>query len=140
MARVTVEDCVERVPNRFELVMMAGQRARDIASGTPLTVDRDNDKNPVIALREIADGTVSLDALRDALIRGHQKHVEVEEPEEEIIELMAGEEEDWMGQGVAPDMAAEDEEDAADEVSEPSFVDSAEEEGGPLGDEDPFAS
>ncbi len=95
MARVTVEDCILKVPNRFELVMMAGQRARDILSGAPLTIDRDNDKNPVVALREIADGTVSIDTLRDALVKGHQKHVESDEPEEEIIELMTGEEE-WL--------------------------------------------
>lgn len=91
MARVTVEDCVEKIPNRFELVMMAGQRARDIAAGAPLTIDRDNDKNPVVALREIADETVQLDALHNALIKGHQKVAEQDEPEEEIVELMAGE-------------------------------------------------
>jgi|GEM_PF-68444 len=95
MARVTVEDCVVRVPNRFELVMMAAQRSREITAGAPLTVDQDNDKNPVVALREIADGTVSLDQVRDALIRSRQRHVEMEEPEEEVIELMAGEE-DWL--------------------------------------------
>ncbi len=83
MARVTVEDCVLRVPNRFELVMVAAQRARDISAGGPLTVDRDNDKNPVVALREIADETVPLDGLRAALVQGLQKHVEVDEPEEE---------------------------------------------------------
>ncbi|MBP2290402.1 DNA-directed RNA polymerase subunit omega [Azospirillum rugosum] len=94
MARVTVEDCVLKVPNRFELVMMAAQRAREIASGAPLSIDRDNDKNPVVALREIADETVSLEFLKNALIKGHQKHVEPDEPEEEIVELMAGEH-DW---------------------------------------------
>src|SRR3546814_4547996 len=83
MARVTVEDCVLRIPNRFELVMIAAQRARDISAGGSLTVDRDNDKNPVVALREIADETVPLDGLRSALIQGLQKHVEVDEPEEE---------------------------------------------------------
>ncbi len=83
MARVTVEDCVLRIPNRFELVMVAAQRARDISAGGPLTVDRDNDKNPVVALREIADETVPLDGLRAALVQGLQKHVEVDEPEEE---------------------------------------------------------
>jgi len=91
MARVTVEDCVLQVPNRFELVMMAAQRARDIAAGASLTIDRDNDKNPVVALREIADLTTSLDGLRDALVRGLQKVVEQDEPEEDIVELMAGE-------------------------------------------------
>ena len=82
MARVTVEDCVVKVPNRFELVLLAGQRAREITSGAPLTLDRDDDKNPVVALREIADSTVELDHLKDALVRGMQKHVEMDEPEE----------------------------------------------------------
>jgi len=91
MARVTVEDCVLKIPNRFELVMTAAQRARDIASGSPLSVDRDNDKNPVVALREIADETVSLEALKNSLIKGHQRVPEQDEPEEEIVELMAGE-------------------------------------------------
>ena len=94
MARVTVEDCVERVPNRFDLVMFAGQRARNITAGEDLTVERDNDKNPVVALREIADETVDLEGLKENLIRGHQKFIGMEdEPEEEIIEFMAGEEE-----------------------------------------------
>ncbi|RMD61505.1 MAG: DNA-directed RNA polymerase subunit omega [Alphaproteobacteria bacterium] len=87
MARVTVEDCVVKVPNRFELVLLAAQRAREISSGAPLTVDRDNDKNPVIALREIAEETVSLDALKGALIQGLQKHVEVDEIEEETVDF-----------------------------------------------------
>ncbi len=78
MARVTVEDCVLKVPNRFELVMLAAQRARDVSSGAPLTVDRDRDKNPVVALREIAEETVPLDALEESLIKGQQKHVEAE--------------------------------------------------------------
>src|SRR5205814_9185903 len=82
MARVTVEDCVVKVPNRFELVLVAAQRAREITSGAPLSVDRDNDKNPVVALREIADDTIELDHLQESLIRGMQKHVEMDEPEE----------------------------------------------------------
>jgi DNA-directed RNA polymerase subunit omega len=82
MARVTVEDCVVRVPNRFELVLLAAQRAREIASGAPLTVERDDDKNPVIALREIAEDTIQHDHLKDALVRGMQKHIEMDEPEE----------------------------------------------------------
>jgi DNA-directed RNA polymerase subunit omega len=93
MARVTVEDCVLKVPNRFELVMMAAQRARDVSAGASLTIDRDNDKNPVVALREIADDTVSLEALREALVKDRQRHVATEESDEDIIELMAGEEE-----------------------------------------------
>lgn len=87
MARVTVEDCVLKVPNRFELVMMASQRARDISSGASLTVDRDNDKNPVVALREIADETVSLDTLNNSLIQARQKQSEQDEPEEDIVEF-----------------------------------------------------
>ena len=79
MARITVEDCVTRVPNRFELVMMAAQRARDISAGAPLSIERDNDKNPVVALREIADGTVDLDHLRYELIHGLRRHVEIED-------------------------------------------------------------
>ncbi len=91
MARVTVEDCVDKVPNRFDLVMLAAHRSRSISAGAPLTIDRDNDRNPVVALREIADETISLDETRDALIRGLQRHVEVDEPEEEdTLELMAG--------------------------------------------------
>lgn len=86
MARVTVEDCVVKVPNRFELVLVAAQRARDISSGSKLTVERDNDKNPVVALREIADDTVPLDNLRNSLVSGLQKHVEVDEPEEDEME------------------------------------------------------
>ena len=89
MARVTVEDCVERVPNRFELVMLAAKRSRAISSGSVLTVERDNDKNPVCALREIADETVPLDDLREELVRGLQKHIEVDEPEhDDEIEMM----------------------------------------------------
>ena len=89
MARVTVEDCVERVPNRFELVMLAAKRSRAISSGSDLTVERDNDKNPVCALREIADETVPLDDIREELVRGLQKHIEVDEPEEyDEIEMM----------------------------------------------------
>ena len=82
MARVTVEDCVVKIPNRFELVLLAAQRAREITSGAPLSVDRDDDKNPVVALREIADDTIELDHLQDSLIRGMQKHIEMDEPEE----------------------------------------------------------
>ena len=84
MARVTVEDCVLKVPNRFDLVLVAAQRAREITAGQPLTLDRDDDKNPVVALREIADDTVAVDRLQDSLIRGMQKHVEIDEPEETI--------------------------------------------------------
>jgi DNA-directed RNA polymerase subunit omega len=82
MARVTVEDCVVKVPNRFELVLLAAQRAREITSGAPLTLDRDDDKNPVVALREIADETIGLEHLRGSVVRSMQKHVEIDEPEE----------------------------------------------------------
>ncbi len=90
MARVTVEDCVERIPNRFELVMMAAQRSREISAGAQITLERDNDKNPVVALREIADKTIPIDKLKDDLIRGLQKVPELDEPEEdEPMEFMA---------------------------------------------------
>jgi DNA-directed RNA polymerase subunit omega len=81
MARVTVEDCIDKVENRFELVLLAGHRARMISNGSPLTIDRDNDKNPVVALREIAEETVSPDVLSEELIHSLQKYVEVDEPE-----------------------------------------------------------
>lgn len=79
MARITVEDCVERIPSRFELVMLASQRARDMSAGASLTIDRDNDKNPVVALREIAETTVDLDHLRYELIHGLRRHVDGDE-------------------------------------------------------------
>jgi DNA-directed RNA polymerase subunit omega len=86
MARITVEDCVTKVPNRFELVMLAAQRARDVSAGAPLSVERDNDKNPVVALREIADNTVDLDHLRYELIHGLRRHVEIEDqPDDELL-------------------------------------------------------
>lgn len=98
MARVTVEDCVLKVPNRFELVLLAAQRARDIAAGGTLTLERDNDKNPVCALREIADESVPLEGLQNTLIKGMQKHVEIDEPEEDR---------DFAAEGVWPaDIAA----------------------------------
>jgi DNA-directed RNA polymerase subunit omega len=89
MARVTVEDCVTKIPNRFELVMLAAQRAREISAGSPLTVEKDNDKNPVIALREIADDSLALDNLRQSLIQGLQRQVESEEPQDDAMELLA---------------------------------------------------
>tara|TARA_A100001037_G_scaffold303374_1_gene337205 strand:- start:9347 stop:9751 length:405 start_codon:yes stop_codon:yes gene_type:complete len=93
MARVTVEDCVDKVPNRFDLVLLAGQRSRQISAGEELTLDRDNDKNPVVALREIADTTIENEELRESLIRSMQRHVEHDEPEEDDMALlMAGQE------------------------------------------------
>ena len=87
MARVTVEDCIDKVDNRFELVLLAGHRARQISQGAQITVPRDNDKNPVVALREIADETLSPDDLKEDLIHSLQKHVEVDEPESDGQEL-----------------------------------------------------
>ena len=94
MARVTVEDCVDKVPNRFELVMLASHRAREIATGSPLTVDRDNDKNPVVSLREIADETQSAEELRERMIQANQTQIEVDEPEEDAMALLMGAESD----------------------------------------------
>ncbi len=85
MARITVEDCILKVPNRFELVMLAAQRARDISAGASLKVERDNDKNPVVALREIADDHVELDHLRYELIHGLRRHVETEDQPDEAL-------------------------------------------------------
>ena len=88
MARVTVEDCIDKLPNRFELVLLAAHRARSISQGAPITVERDNDKNPVVALREIADETVVTDDLREEYIHSMQKHVEVDEPEATEVPLI----------------------------------------------------
>jgi DNA-directed RNA polymerase subunit omega len=89
MARVTVEDCIDKVDNRFELVLLASHRARQISQGASITIDRDNDKNPVVALREIADETLSPDDLKEDLIHSLQKHVEVDEPEPDPASLIA---------------------------------------------------
>ncbi|MEG6509534.1 DNA-directed RNA polymerase subunit omega [Methyloligella sp. 2.7D] len=91
MARVTVEDCVDKVENRFELVLLASHRARTISAGAPITVDRDNDKNPVVALREIADEKVSTDDLKEDFIHSMQKYVEVDEPEADAVPDMHSE-------------------------------------------------
>jgi DNA-directed RNA polymerase subunit omega len=88
MARVTVEDCIDKVDNRFELVLLASHRARTISSGAPLTVDRDKDKNPVVALREIADETITPADLKEDLIHSLQKFVEVDEPEQDAVPLI----------------------------------------------------
>jgi DNA-directed RNA polymerase subunit omega len=88
MARVTVEDCIDKLPNRFELVLLSAHRARMISQGAPLTVDRDNDKNPVVALREIADETIVADDLKEEYIHAMQKHVEVDEPETSEVPLI----------------------------------------------------
>lgn len=94
MARVTVEDCVDKVPNRFELVMLAAHRAREIGAGVPITVDRDNDKDPVVSLREIADETQSAQELRERLIEANQTQIEIDEPEDDSMSLLMGGEPD----------------------------------------------
>ncbi len=104
MARVTVEDCVDKVPNRFELVMLAAHRARELASGAPLSVARDDDKNPVVALREIADETQQAESLRERMIAAHQTQIEVDEPEEDAMALLMGAE---MARPVQNDMDEE---------------------------------
>lgn len=103
MARVTVEDCVERIPNRFDLVMLAARRARDISDGAPITLDRDKDKNPVVALREIGDATLDVEELREQTIQGYQRHIEVDEPEEDNMALLMGD-----GEGAQPAPSADD--------------------------------
>ncbi len=115
MARVTVEDCIVKIPNRFDLVMMAGQRAREISAGSQLTLDRDNDKNPVVALREVAAESVELDGLREGLVRGLQRHSSLEDEEaEDVIELMAGEQELANVDAAAADGGPDDAEAAGD--------------------------
>ncbi len=96
MARVTVEDCVDKVPNRFDLVMLASHRAREIAAGSAPTVDRDNDKNPVVALREIAEETQPVDDLRERMIESTQTQIEVDEPEEDAMACC------WAPMSIAP--------------------------------------
>lgn len=123
MARVTVEDCILKVPNRFELVLVASQRAREIGSGATIMVERDNDKNPVVSLREIADTQISLEGLKEALIRNHQKVIEVEESQEDIIDVMEGEAE-WAQaatEAAATELASQDDfgaEDVAEDAGE----------------------
>ena len=117
MARVTVEDCIDKVENRFELVLLAGHRARQISQGAPITVDRDNDKNPVGALREIADESLSPDDLKEDLIHSLQKHVEVDEPEAEAVDLI-----DKPAAADAGTQAEEDEPVAFDRMSEEDLL------------------
>lgn len=130
MARVTVEDCIREVPNRFDLVLLAAQRARQVASGSPLTINRDNDKNPVVALREIAEKTVSLDELQNGLIQNLQKHIQGDEPEEEFMDLLS-EEQSYAGQAqhqIEIEELALDDEISDDEEDEVISVESIEEE------------
>ncbi len=89
MARVTVEDCIDKIPNRFELVLLASHRARTISAGAQIAVQRDNDKNPVVALREIADKKIATDDLREDFIHSMQKYVEVDEPEAEAVPMLS---------------------------------------------------
>jgi DNA-directed RNA polymerase subunit omega len=125
MARVTVEDCVVRIPNRFDLVMVAAQRAREISAGGLLTVDRDNDKNPVVSLREIADGTVNLEELSESVVTGLQKHVENDEPEEEGQGFGVGAGEDLLAEMQQAQISEEEAEDA-DMAIDGEFEDAAE--------------
>jgi DNA-directed RNA polymerase subunit omega len=115
MARVTVEDCIVKIPNRFNLVMAAAQRSRQLSVGAELTVERDNDKNPVVALREIAEATIPPDELEEGLIRNLQKHVDIDEPIEEAEEMLAIE--DALGDFAAAMEASIEADDA--EESEP---------------------
>lgn len=119
MARVTVEDCVDKVENRFELVLLAGHRARQISQGAQITIDRDNDKNPVVALREIADETLSPDDLKEDLIHSLQKHVEVDEPEAAAPAQIAASSED-VAEGISE--AAEEDIVAFDRMSEEELL------------------
>ncbi len=111
MARVTVEDCVLLVPNRFDLVLLAAHRARALGSGAELKVDRDRDKNPVVALREIAEEKMDLNSLKESLVKGLQKRLEPDQPEEEVVELMATEQHNWINMDIS-----DDGEDESDEV------------------------
>jgi len=133
MARVTVEDCVLRIPNRFELVMLAAQRGRNLGAGAPLTVDRDEDKNPVVALREIAEGTVDLGELELSLVRGLQKVVESDEPEADELDLLAMS----RSADVAQDDLRDDDEIAEDDLQVEG--EEIEEEDGSAAEADPFA-
>lgn len=123
MARVTVEDCIDKVTNRFELVMVAAQRARRLGSGAALTVERDNDKNPVVALREIADTTIIVDDLREELIKNNQRVLEMDDSED-VIDQMDGEAE-WSAIAAAQAGAGEGFEDIPDDDDEEDFPDSA---------------
>ena len=133
MARVTVEDCIVRVPNRFDLVMRAAQRARAISVGSSLTVEPDNDKNPVVALREIADGTVDVEELRNSLIKEQQKHVEMDEPEEDEMDFIAMQQEmngDMVEAAIAEDVPGFDEK-GAEEETEPGMGEGGDEDATP---------
>ena len=123
MARVTVEDCIDKVTNRFELVMVAAQRARRLGSGAALTVDRDNDKNPVVALREIAETTISVEDLREELVKNNQRVLEMDDSED-VIDQMDGEAE-WNASAAAQAAAGEGFEDIPEDDDEEDFAESA---------------
>jgi DNA-directed RNA polymerase subunit omega len=127
MARVTVEDCVVRVPNRFDLVMLAAQRARELSVGGALTVDRDNDKNPVVALREIAETTIEIDKLRDSLIQGLQKHADTDEITEDDSAQMLELEESLLAAAAEGSLteSATNGDDEAEEAEEGAFTEEA---------------
>ena len=118
MARVTVEDCIDKVDNRFELVLLASHRARQISQGAQITVDRDNDKNPVVALREIADEMLAPDDLKEDLIHSLQKHVEVDEPEADGQDLI----DQADATTNAPDAEREDDTVAFDRMNEEDLL------------------
>jgi DNA-directed RNA polymerase subunit omega len=113
MARVTVEDCIDKVENRFELVLLASHRARMISSGSQITIERDNDKNPVVSLREIAETTVSPGDLKEDLIHSLQKYVEVDEPEPEV---------QLIGTGAGTGVDSDDTEVTADRMTEEELL------------------
>ena len=114
MARVTVEDCILKVPNRFELVLLAGQRARALSSGAEETLERDNDKNPVVALREIAEETIVIEELKNDMILGLQKYVDADEPEDENTAILAAAEKEWADVMTEPSANKIGDADAAD--------------------------
>lgn len=124
MARVTVEDCILKVPNRFELVMVAAQRARRIGTGAALTLDRDNDKNPVVSLREIAEETIGVEDLKEDLIKSHQRVFAAEDDKDDVIEEMQGEEE-WntLVSQANQSKDSDDFEDADDEEGDEASID-----------------
>lgn len=129
MARVTVEDCIEKVSNRFELVMVAAQRARKIGSGAALTIDRDNDKNPVVALREIAESTVDVEDLKEEIIRGKQRIIAVDDDGEDVVDMMEGEEE-WkaMTRGASVSLDSDDDDDIEPGLEDMAGGDAADDE------------
>jgi DNA-directed RNA polymerase subunit omega len=117
MARVTVEDCIDKVENRFDLVLLASHRARMVSAGQQITVERDNDKNPVVALREIADKTITPEDLREELIHSLQKYTEVDEPEPEAVPLIPS-----AGGATAPGADADDKDVQMDRMTEEELL------------------